>query len=400
MSTMLKLGHHDDGGLFLRFLTRMSNFVAWSCSLLAFVALAAGQDTTAVPSAQSQSQRVIQATPLTQERLSELREKADAGDASAQVNLGKAYHEGNGVPHDAALALKWFRKAADQGDATAENELGVMYRMGDGVEADKVEAVRWYHKAAKQGNANAMFNLGASYYNGDGVDVSDFTSYVWFFLSREAGDAEAEDALRRSESERGVRRGDVFEAIGKMYEAGEELQKDSAQALQWFRRAADLGLETASVRVASVLLMSGRPLTQEESTEVRRRCESVANRYGPAAYCMAAIYRRGLGVTKDPVQSGKWLSRSADMGFSRAVLELGEAYWKGDGVKQNLEKAYMLIWIAYNAVVPGADQDEQKLREEMSAKQVKKAQEKAQEWSVRHHFLRLRQRATSSTPHP
>ena len=66
--------------------------------------------------------------------ITQLRAKAEAGDASAQLALARAYADGNGVRQNDDLAAAWCRKAADQGNAAAENELGIMYREGRGVE--------------------------------------------------------------------------------------------------------------------------------------------------------------------------------------------------------------------------------------------------------------------------
>jgi TPR repeat protein len=111
---------------------------------------------------------------------------------------------------------------------------------------------------------------------------------------------------------------------------------------------------------------------------------------------MALIYQRGLGVSKDPVEAAKWLSRAADLGHPKAVLQLGEAYWKGDGVKPDLATAYMWIWMAYRSKVPGAEKDEEGLRSEMRTKDMEKAKKKADLWVIQHHFLVLRQTPADS----
>ena len=36
------------------------------------------------------------------------------GNAQAQVNLGKCYNKGRGIPKDEAEGVKWFQKAAEQ----------------------------------------------------------------------------------------------------------------------------------------------------------------------------------------------------------------------------------------------------------------------------------------------
>ena len=61
---------------------------------------------------------------------------AEQGDADAQFNLGAAYREGDGVPKDAAEAVRWYRLAAEQGHAGAQGSLGVAYQNGEGVPRD------------------------------------------------------------------------------------------------------------------------------------------------------------------------------------------------------------------------------------------------------------------------
>jgi hypothetical protein len=366
--------------------------------LLAAATVMVQASTSPAPHTQQETAKSI---PLSSAEMHRLQGKAEAGDAGAQRALGHAYRDGKGLPQNQALAAKWFRRAADQGDADAEDSLGIMYGLGEGVERDKEEAVRWYQKAAKQGNAKAMFNLGASYYNGDGVAIADLTSYVWFLLAQEAGNPAADEAVQRALSEKSAAPGAACVKVAQMYETGAELPKDSNQALQWYRKAADAGNPAADVKVTSLLLNSGHSLTREEYTEARQRCEDAANRqFSPGAYCLALLYERGISVTKDPIQGVKWLGRAAELGNSRAILELGEAYWKGVGVKPDLVAAYMWIWLAGNAKMPRAEQDEQEIRKQLSAKKVSEAKQKAIDWARRHQPVGLRQHQSDSSPPP
>ncbi len=312
--------------------------------------------------------------------------------------LGQAYRDGNGAPQNDVLAVKWFQKAADQADAAAENALGLMYRSGQGVAQNKEEAVRWYLKAAKQGNSKAMFNLGVSYYNGDGVAIDDMTSYAWFSLAYESGNPAAKEALERATAEKSLVPSEAFVKLGQMYEKGDVLPKNSAEVLRWYRKAADAGSPQAAVKVSSLLLASGRVLTPEQYAEIRERCEAAAKRdYSPGAYCLALMYRGGIGISKDDAEGMKWLSRAAELGHSKAALKLGEAYWRGEGVKPNLVAAYMWIWLALNAKEPGAEQDEQGLRKELPAKKVDEAKRKAIEWARGHRPLELRVHGSSDS---
>jgi len=78
-------------------------------------------------------------------KLDALRQRAEQGDAKAQVELGFTYENGLwGVSKNYGEALRWYRKAAEQGDPGARLELGRMYLDGEGVNRDYVEAARWY----------------------------------------------------------------------------------------------------------------------------------------------------------------------------------------------------------------------------------------------------------------
>jgi hypothetical protein len=64
--------------------------------------------------------------------LREFKPLAEQGDVSAQYNLGQMYRDGEGVPENAEIAMKWYRLAAEQGLADSQYNLGVMYRDGQG----------------------------------------------------------------------------------------------------------------------------------------------------------------------------------------------------------------------------------------------------------------------------
>lgn len=84
--------------------------------------------------------------------LREWRPLAEHGDASAQVNLGTLYVNGEGVSKDYQQALYWFRLAANQGNAMALTKLGLMYERGNGVTQDFILAHKWYILGAANGD--------------------------------------------------------------------------------------------------------------------------------------------------------------------------------------------------------------------------------------------------------
>lgn len=315
---------------------------------------------------------------LSPTEVSALKAKAEEGDASAELSLGKAYEGGNGVPQNDESAVKWYRKAADQGNAEAENRLGVMYRVGQGVSRDKEEAVRWYQKAAKQGNAQAMFNLGASYYNGDGVTPDPNTSYAWFLLAQEAGNPAAQDAVRRG-ADQGERSGDpaALLLIGAMYEKGDELPQSYSQAAKWYRKAAVLTPE-GGFKLAS-LLVDGKGVPKDYG-QAMTLCRNAAKQdYEPAQFCVGYLYQHGFGTGADPKEAAKWYRLASQSRYRPALLALAELYSKGEGVGVDRPEAYCLLFLASQRDAPDAKTRAQLLWKDMSKDEIKRLQKKLQD---------------------
>ena len=118
-----------------------------------------------------------------QEAVTWFQKAAAQGHGRAQFRLGRAYYFGEGVPQDYQEAAKWFRKAAEQGVADAQFALGTMYKLGQGVAQDYQEAVKWYRKAAEQGYADAQYGLALMYANGEGVAQDYIQAHKWVNLA-------------------------------------------------------------------------------------------------------------------------------------------------------------------------------------------------------------------------
>ena len=76
-------------------------------------------------------------------------ERAKAGDAEAQLEVGKCFYDGIGVDKNCALAFKWFEKAAKKKNWQAMQYLGICYRNGEGVKQSPEKALKWFKKAEK-----------------------------------------------------------------------------------------------------------------------------------------------------------------------------------------------------------------------------------------------------------
>jgi hypothetical protein len=146
---------------------------------------------TAPASAQTKTPLIV-CPPIVDQTL---KDKANAGDAASQIEIGDRYAQaGSAVLHDAPklcasnykIAAEWYRKAAEQGSIAGQIHLAQLYRDGKGVDRDMVQAAEWYRKAAEQGDASAQGTLGLLYSVGQGVAHNDVEAYYWLDLAAAA----------------------------------------------------------------------------------------------------------------------------------------------------------------------------------------------------------------------
>jgi len=360
----LSVGHRFLGGLL-----RWSLLVSIGIGLTPISFAVSGQNSSQDPQPTSQAH-----VALNPQQIADLTANANAGDASAQLRLGQAYRNGDGVRKNEELAYQWVRKAAEQGNAAAENDLGTMYRLGEGISLNKEEAVRWYQKSARHGSAEGMFNLGTCHYNGDGVGSNEYTAYVWFLLAKEAGDAVADEAVKRSAATMTKNdNGDAYLKIAEMYGKGEEIPKDDPRRLQWLRKAADLG-------PAGKVLLAGQLIRDSASNypEAMQLCKAAAGNYPPAQRCVGYLYRHGLGVTKDPAEAVKWYRKAAGADQT-STLELAEMYAAGEGTKTDRIEAFMMYFDAGMMRAKGAFPKAFALWQQMDNAERKKVEGKLKE---------------------
>ncbi|MDB4748903.1 sel1 repeat family protein, partial [Akkermansiaceae bacterium] len=92
---------------------------AFSVLLLCFLLASCNEEKTVKAEKPVEAEKTIQ-------------ERAEAGDADAQYNMGMMYDNGDEVPQDKDEAMKWMRKAAEKGNAKAQFRLSKMYAKGQG----------------------------------------------------------------------------------------------------------------------------------------------------------------------------------------------------------------------------------------------------------------------------
>jgi len=116
-----------------------------------------------------------------------LLEKAKAGDAIAQVQLGVAFYEGHEIEKSDLKAVEWFKKSAENENALGEALLGMCYKQGDGVDQDFKKAFQLFSKSAKKGNLVGQFGLGLCFTVGEGVTEDKKEGLRWILKAANRG---------------------------------------------------------------------------------------------------------------------------------------------------------------------------------------------------------------------
>ena len=125
-------------------------------------------------------------------------EKAEKGDAEAQLSLGAQYFLGQeGLPQDYQKGLEWYEKSALQGNVLAQYGLGFMYMFGQYVRQDYIKARHWFEKSAQQKNPAAQIMLGIMYEKGWGVRQNLSEAKEWYGKACDNGNQKGCDAYAR-----------------------------------------------------------------------------------------------------------------------------------------------------------------------------------------------------------
>ena len=187
-----------------------------------------------------------------------IQRSAQRGNAVGQATLGQLYLTGMGMPKNERKGIFLMRKAADSGDPDGQMALASCYRDGRGVPKNDQEAIRWYQKSADQGNANAWLMLGLIYKDQGKLEdaIRCFSkagdqgnANAWLmlgFIYKDQG--KLEDAIRcfsKAGDQGRQPLGNCFFTMGKNYELGIGCVPNQAEAVKWYRQAANLGNEFA-----------------------------------------------------------------------------------------------------------------------------------------------------------
>lgn len=190
---------------------------------------------------------------------------ANNGHNIAQYNLGKIYESGK----NDADAANWYSIAANNGNIDAKFNIATMYETGRGIKKNISEAIKWYKDAAKSGHVYSQFRLGNIYDKGILAEQNYDEATYWYKLASSNGFFIAKNCLADMYLHgRGIKKNPkkaielLLETVsisaeanfklGYMYENGIGVDKNSEEAIKWYKSAIEKGHDEATERLYAI----------------------------------------------------------------------------------------------------------------------------------------------------
>jgi uncharacterized protein len=233
--------------------------------------------------------------PMMTEAYNWVKKAADAGDMEAVADVGDAYLRGKGVTASASTAATWYLKAAEAGNVRAMRALGQIY-LNNTMLADYVEARKWFEKGVALGDAACMSGLAELYDNALGVREDNNRALDLYMRAARGGDGGGYRGMAQYIAAAGdyrqaaayyqeaVRLGDMraMEALGRMYELGQGVEKNMARAMQLYRDAQNMGSLSAANWVFSHTDFSGNSTATTSGPALPQNLRGLMRGGGPA----------------------------------------------------------------------------------------------------------------------
>jgi TPR repeat protein/signal transduction histidine kinase len=258
--------------------------------------------------------------------ISELQQKANAGDAQAQFDL--AYRLSNDKNVDVELGLDWLIKAANQGHVEAQFATGLYYFLGNSsrVQSDRLSRLlnRWVMGLANHNRIELILdlpcNLATRHVPAFGDCNANLTA-TWFEKAASQGHVEA----------------NVW--LGLLYRDGLGVQQSDELAFSCFKLALERGESPEAQCELARCYLKGKGTTQNTELGMHWCKMAAENGFAGAQHLLACCYFDGVGVAQNFEQGLAWLDKTEQNDASiiedKIMMRLAEAYSKGTNVEQN-----------------------------------------------------------------
>ena len=174
--------------------------------------------------------------------------------------------------------------------------------------------------------------------------------------------------------------------LGILYEFGQGIPQNYAQAARWYRLAAEQGDAFAQHRLG-IMYENGLGMAQDHAAAGTWYRLSAIRGYAGAQLSLGYLYRSGKGIPKNYHTAIKLYRLAADQGNAEAQIALAEMYDQGLGIPQSCVQAHEWYNLAASNF-PASDsarravavEGRQRLAARMTSAQIAEAEKLATDW--------------------
>ena len=127
--------------------------------------------------------------------------------------------------------------------------------------------------------------------------------------------------------------------LGVMYQRGDGVKKDTAEAIKWLQLSANAGHPEAQYFLGYIY-GNGDGVKTDINKAIKWYQSSAKSGHKQAQYGLGMAYYYGEGVEKDLAKAFELIQSSANQGFVDAQYALGFAYYNGEGVGKDFNEAF------------------------------------------------------------
>jgi TPR repeat protein/serine/threonine protein kinase len=218
------------------------------------------------------------------------------------------------------VAQRADRRWADAAELAQQLEV-IRAERSVGVELPKpAPAPKQSDDGERRQQAEKDWVRGEDYRLGRGVAQDYAEALRWFRKAAEQGNAQAQSS------------------IGWLYGHGKGVVQDYVEALRWFRKAADQGHADAQVSIG-VLYHNGLGVARDYAEAMQWFRKAADRGHAKAHFSIGVMYHHGQGVPRDYAEAMRWYRQAADQGNADAQINIGVLYHNGLGVAQDYAEA-------------------------------------------------------------
>jgi TPR repeat protein len=173
---------------------------------------------------------------------------------------------------------------------------------------------------AEVGNAASQFELGYLYDRGEGVNQNYAEAARWYRSAAQQNHIGAQYNL------------------GVMFANGRGLTQNDQEAVKWYSRAAEQGNVLAQKNLG-FFYESGRGVEKNDQEAFKWYRSAAEQRDAEAQNAIAVMYTEGRGIAQNYQEALKWFTLAAGQGLADAQNNIGNMYLEGRGVAQNDQEA-------------------------------------------------------------